>query len=349
MAEVLLRDGLTWRPLALAVGLLLASTMLWRRTHPLLMVALAFGTLILVDVISLVATGIPLSPYTGGVVLILVFALTRWADTPESFIGLAVVVLGWALAVVTDASSIEEAIGGALVLLLAAALGLATRYRAVIRDQQFEQIRSRERESLARELHDVVAHHVSAIAIQAQAGRFLASASDTEGAVRALTVIEHEASRTLVEMRAMVGALRRTTDAPDLSAPRTMDDIEAMATPVGSTAPVVEVERRGELGALGTSVPAALHRVVQEAITNARRHARRPTLIHVLLDGGARDVEVTVTDDGEPAPPGPMTPGYGLVGMTERVTMLGGTLTAGPLPGGGWRVHATIPWTGVRS
>lgn len=96
--------------------------------------------------------------------------------------------------------------GGVMVVELAVVL---VRYRRVVRTQRFERVRSHEREMLARELHDTVAHHVSAIAVQAQAGRFLAGSRDLDGAAKALEVIEGEASRTLAEMRAVVGPLRR--------------------------------------------------------------------------------------------------------------------------------------------
>ncbi len=348
VAETLIRDDMTWPVASLAVGLLLASMMVLRRRRPfiaIVVIVCAFG---LLDVAATAMTGTPISLYAGGFVLVLVYSLPRWADTLGTIIGMGLVALLWASSVTTDVAGFEEAIGGALVLLLAAALGLAMRYRAIIWTQQVEHIRSLERESLARELHDTVAHHVSGIAVQAQAGRVLASAGDVAGAVGALGIIEQEASRTLIEMRSMVTTLRREAGTPNPSLPHGVDDIVAMATPGGSMMrPVVEVELHDDLETVRPAVLTAIHRVVQEAVTNARRHAH-PTRIHVLLDAGPREVRATVTDDGESLSSAARPPGYGLVGMTERVTLLGGSLRAGPLPEGGWQVEAVIPRDGGR-
>ncbi len=288
VAEVLLRDDMAWRLPALTTGLLLASTMLFRRTHPLAAVVVASGSFVLLNATYLVVTGAPFSLYAGGFILVLVHSLIRWADTLGATIGMGVVALLWGAAVATDASTVEEAVGGALVLLLAAALGLAMRYRSVIWAQKVEHIRSQERESLARELHDTVAHHVSGIAIQAQAGRVMASSGNTDGALRTLETIEQEASRTLAEMRSMVRALRRHAVAPDPSVPHGVDDIMALATPAGATMrPVIEVEQHGDFDTVGPTILMALHRVAREAVTNARRHGR-PALVHVLLNGRGR-------------------------------------------------------------
>lgn len=347
VAEVFLRDAMVWRPLALAVGMLLAATMLWRRAHPLAAVTIAFGTFMVLDVASIVTAGAPFSPYAGGFVLVLVYSLLRWASTAHATVGVGVALITWMVSVIADAAGTEAAVGGALVLLFAATLGVSMRYRAIILAQQFEHVRSRERESLARELHDTVAHHVSAIAIQAQAGRLLASSHDIDGAAETLRVIEHEASTTLKEMRSMVGALRRDGSIPDLFSSHGLADIDDMATTEDpSDGPVIEVERRGDLADLRSALQAALYRVAQESITNAQRHARRPTRIHVLVDGGRQDVRLAITDDGERISPSAVASGYGLVGMAERVALLGGSLHAGPLPEGGWRVEATIPRSG---
>lgn len=102
---------------------------------------------------------------------------------------------------------------------------------------------------------------------------------------------------------------------------------------------------RGELADLPPAVEGALFRVAQESVTNARRHARRATRVEVDVHGCAREVRLTVTDDGA-RPAAVRAGGYGLVGMTERVGLLGGTLEAGPGPERGWMVRATLPRTG---
>ncbi|MEJ2856003.1 MULTISPECIES: sensor histidine kinase [unclassified Saccharothrix] len=340
MGEVVVRDGWVWRLLGLVAGAVLAFTMLWRRVRPLAAVGVGFGGLMLVDLAAILSGGEAFSLNAGMFVVVLVYSLFRWGTGRQAAIGLAIVLLEWLVVVTTDFPGVTYAAGGLVVLLFPAALGVLVRYRRIVRTQRVERVRFEEREMLARELHDTVAHHVSAIAIQAQAGRFLAGSRDLDGAAKALEVIEGEASRTLAEMRSMVGSLRRGT--PEVFAQRGVADIEGLAA-AGDEGLRIEVERCGDLDGLRPSVEAALYRVAQESITNAKRHARHATRVHVLVEGGADTVRLSVTDDGERGLSNSRVPGYGLVGMAERVTLLGGTLEAGPGPDHGWTVHAVIP------
>ena len=212
--------------------------------------------------------------------------------------------------------------------------------------REIDQVKLRERQQLARELHDTVAHHVSAIAIQAQAGRTVAAARP-DAAVRALEVIEEEASRTLAEMRTMVGVLR-DGDEPDRAPQRGVADIERLARDAAH-GPRVDVELSGELDALRPSVEAAMYRLAQEAITNATQHARHATRIDVHVAGEEDCVRLTVCDDGDAGSADRSQSGYGLVGMAERAALLGGTLEAGPGPGKGWTVNAVLPRAGAGS
>lgn len=343
LVEVVVRDDVAWRPVALAVGITLALATLWRRTRPLAMVALAFGAFLVVDLATLVAASEPVVLYAGGAVVVLVYSLFRWGRPRQVVAGLALVLVEWAAAVATEAGSVTDAAGGLAVLLFAAALGVAVRYRRIARTQQLDGVRLRERAMLARELHDTVAHHVSAIAIQAQAGRVHTASRDLDGAAAALAVIEAEASRSLAEMRSMVGALRRVDHAAEPVTQRGVVDIEDLATAHGASGPRIDVERRGDLDDLRPSVQAALYRVAQEGVTNARRHARQGSSVHVLVAGDTDTVAVSVSDDGERGGSTPRLPGYGLVGMAERVGLLGGSLEAGPRPDHGWTVRASIP------
>ncbi|HEX6352542.1 sensor histidine kinase [Actinophytocola sp.] len=336
LVEAIVRDDV----FTVAFGLTFGITMLWRRTRPLAMVVLGFGVFAVGDLGSVLVTGEPFYSYAGLFVVVLVYSLYRWGTSRQAAIGSAVVLLAWLVSVTTDFPGVADAAGGLVLLLLPAALGVVVRYRRIVRTQRFEQVRFQERELLARELHDTVAHHVSAIAIQAQAGQFLAGTQDLDGAAKALAVIEEEASRTLAEMRAIVGSLR----AAPVPAQRGVADIEGLATADGS--PRIDVEQRGDLGDLRPSVQAALYRVAQESITNAKRHARHATRVHVLVTGDTEHVRLSVSDDGERGLPTARAPGYGLVGMAERVSLLGGTLEAGPGPDHGWTVHATIPRQG---
>jgi len=346
VAEALLRNDVVWRPVAPVVGLVLALATLWRKTRPLAMVALGFGTFLAVDLASAFTEDVRFSLYAGASVVVLVYALFRWGTGREAAIGSVIVFAEWVVSVTTDMTGATDAIGGLVVLLFAAALGVAIRYRRIVRSQQFERVRFHERDMLARELHDTVAHHVSAIAIQAQAGQVLAISGDLGGAAEALAVIDEEASRTLTEMRSVVGTLRRGHDSPTMSIPRSVADIQHLATADGAPGPRIEVECRGDLNDLRPGVQAALFRVAQESVTNAKRHARHATRVRVLVAGDRETVRLGISDDGDRVSPGPRPSGYGLAGMEERVTLLGGTLEAGPDPDHGWTVRATIPQTG---
>ena len=219
-------------------------------------------------------------------------------------------------------------------------LGALVRFWTTARTREIDQVRLREREQLARELHDTVAHHVSAMVVRAQAGRVVAP-SDPAAAVDALRVIEEEGSRTLAEMRTMVGALRDRDDA-ELTPQNGVADIERLARNVGDE-PRVHVGLAGDLDELSPTVGSATYRIAQESVTNALRHARNATRIDVQVVGEQEVVRLTVRDDGDQVHRPDVSAGYGVVGMTERAALLGGTLEAGPGLDHGWVVDALLP------
>ncbi|MFN8168640.1 MAG: histidine kinase [Candidatus Nanopelagicales bacterium] len=343
VVESLLRPDMPWRPVGWLEIAVLAYALLHRRTEPLRMCLLAFGTLVVVDTVALVAGVVgPVSPYSAAFVLVLVYALYRWGSGREVILGSAAALVAAGVGFVRDRSGIGDVALGLVVLALPAALGAVVRFRAAARARDVEQARLREREQLARELHDTVAHHVSAMVVRAQAGRVLAATSP-EAAVEALGIIESEGSRTLAEMRSMVGALR-DRDAAQL-APRTgIADLAGLAR--DDAEPRVEVTTSGDLR-VSPAVDAAVYRIAQESVTNALRHARRASLVLVQVDGGPDGVRVRVTDDGEHVAARGQD-GFGIVGMTERATILGGTLDAGPGAARGWTVSALLPREAAR-
>jgi signal transduction histidine kinase len=277
--------------------------------------------------------------------LLLPYALLRWGAGREIVPGMIMMLSVAVLSTVTGNSDIGETVAGIVILLFPAELGAVIRYQATSRLRRADQIRLREREQLARELHDTVAHHVSAIAIQAQAGRTVA-ATDPDAAMRALEAIEEEASRSLAEMRAMVGVLRSDEKA-DLAPQRGIADIERLAHSAGD-APRISVALSGDLDDLTPSVEAAIYRLAQESITNARRHARHVTNVGVEVVGDASRVRLTVRDNGDASLLGAdSVDGYGLEGMAERARLLGGTFEAGPSTDRGWTIDAVLPKTGV--
>jgi signal transduction histidine kinase len=338
--EATLREDVVWRPVAVVFAVWLSVLPMWRRTRPLAMVALGFGAMILLQVASLVAAPRePVGLYTGAVVLVLVYALPRWGSGREVVLGGVVILAAFALSVVTDDTPAVDQVVGFAFLLLPALIGASVRFRATARERQLEGVRSRERERLARELHDTVAHHVSAMVIRAQAGRVVAG-TDPAAAVEALEGVEEEGARTLEEMRAMVAALRDGGAGAELAPPAGLLDLERLVRAPGGHLRV-DLGLDGELDALPPAVDAAVYRIVQESVTNAMRHAVDATEVVVRVTGEPQTVRVTVRDDGARAGRG--RDGYGLAGLRERAVLLGGELWAGPGADQGWRVEAELP------
>jgi len=339
--EAIFRADVPWRPLATVVALLVIPALLWRRTHPLLATVVGFGGGAMVLQIPTFFGGVDeVGLNTMACVLLLPYSLYRWASGREALIGTAIVAVPVTLGLAAT-ENVGDLIGGAMVVVASFALGAAMRYRAVARQREVQQVRTLERGDLARELHDTVAHHVSAIAIQAQAGRAVA-ATDPAAALEALAVIEAEASQTLSEMRTMVRVLRdgETADAVpvEYGPQRGIGDLDELTR----MSPLVQVQCVGDLADLPQPVEVSVYRICQEAVTNAIRHALYPTKVSVEVRGEAGVVRLRVHDDGEAARPA-TTMGYGLLGMAERAKLLGGVCQAGPDPAGGWTVEASLP------
>lgn len=333
-AESIFRPDVPWRTLATVVALLVLPVLLWRRTHPLLATAIGFGGAMVLH-IPTVVDGVEVGLFSMVGVVLLPYALYRWASGPEALIGTAIVAVPAGIGLAA-AETVGDMIGGATFLAASFALGAAMRYRAVARQREVQQVRTLERGELARELHDTVAHHVSAIAIQAQAGRAVA-ATDQAAALEALAVIEAEASRTLYEMRTMVRVLR-DGEAVDYAPQRGISDLDELTR----MSPLVQLHRSDDLAGLSQPVQVAVYRICQEAVTNAIRHALNATTVSVEVTGGSGVVQLRVHDDGAAARPSTNV-GYGLLGMAERAKLLGGSCQAGPDPAGGWTVEATLP------
>jgi signal transduction histidine kinase len=233
----------------------------------------------------------------------------------------------------------------------AVAIGLVLREIDTRRRAAVEDIRSAERMELARELHDVVAHHVTGIVVAAQAAAVVARTSPDD-VDRALAAIEHAGTDALTAMRRMVGVLRG-------------QDTEGARTPGAELAEVRTLVHRFDPDArlvrlttdpglehavLPPGVAATGYRVVLEALTNVRRHAPHVGTVEVDVRIREEALLVSVCNDGVPPAPvsGRVGGGFGLVGMNERVTALDGTLAAGPTAPGVWTVSARLPLRGAR-
>jgi signal transduction histidine kinase len=341
ITELAFRPEVRAEPWLGIVFVLALGVALWlRRTSPSTVVLLMFGAASVVSLVSLAGVVEPPLLHSTAWILVLPYALVRWGSGREIAVGVPVILGSAVLGAVADFTGVADLIAGFVILLFTCAIGATVRYRTHARLREVDQAKLQEREQLARELHDTVAHHVSGIAIQAQAGRAVA-ATHPEKAVTALEVIEEAASRTLDELRAIVGLLRDGTE-PDLAPQPGIADLDRLGA-AASERPTVDVELVGDLDGLSPALEAAIYRIAQESITNAVKHSRHATRIHVHVAGDDDAVRLTVRDDGEGRTVDRHAVGYGLIGMTERASLLGGTLDAGPGEGRGWTVEAALP------
>jgi len=341
LLEGALREDLPLRPLELAVALAITATLALRTTRPFLAIAVALGLANGLTCVSLATGHAELGLATGALLLLHPYALLRHGSGREVAMGLGLILATYAFsAFAGKLHGAEEAIGSLVVLLFPAALGASVRFRDRAHRRDVEHTQLRERQMLARELHDTVAHHLAAIAIQSQAARAVLT-KKPEAAATALGAIESEASRALAELRGLVGALR--DDAPAALGPQAgLEAIETLAREAGEH---VHFEQLGALGPIAPAVELALHRIARESLHNAAKHARGVSRIDVSLRAEGESVRLRVADDGERT--GTVHGGgFGLVGMKERASLLGGTLEAGPLPTRGWSVEAVLPRLG---
>ena len=208
--------------------------------------------------------------------------------------------------------------------------------QAIIADQAVDLERIR----IARELHDVVAHHVSAMGVQAGAARRVMS-RDAEQAEQSLRLVESSAREAIDELRAMVTTLRSdgSTNAPL----PTLAELDALIDHAAQNGQRVTLERIADLPPVSPAAELTLYRVAQEGLTNARKHAGDRATVIVRLRGVEDGIELEVSDSGRAGMQHSNGTGHGLVGMRERVQAVGGRLEHGPKSGGGWMVRAWVP------
>jgi signal transduction histidine kinase len=227
----------------------------------------------------------------------------------------------------------------------AVTVGLLLRARNAQRERARATIRQQVRLEMARELHDVLAHHITGMLVQAQAGSLVAD-QDPAAARSALVAIEDTGAEAMRSIRDLVAYLRDGAE----TVPVTRFALDPLVEPCRGQGIQVDTEVTGDVDELTTEVATTLHRLVQESVTNVLKHGHdvHKVVVEVLV---AEKVSLRVLDDGIAHGHGlfPMPAGFGLIGMRERVEARGGTLTAGPLPGRGWEVRATLPRTGSRA
>lgn len=201
-----------------------------------------------------------------------------------------------------------------------------------------------ERRRIAREMHDVVAHTISVIAVQAAAGREIVHANPDK-AEEIFARVESAGRESLTELRRMLGVLR---DSPDdvtasLSPQPGIDDIAAAVDESVGSGVATELTVHGPRRAVGPGVGLAAYRIVQEALTNVRRHAGPSAHASVRICFDTVSLAIEIVDDGTGPAASPSGGGHGVIGMRERVEIYGGTFMAGHHPGGGYLVRAVLP------
>ena len=344
--------GRPYEPLAWGLLVLSAAGLLLRRRS-----AVAALVATAVPVWVYLALGYPRGPIYLAVISALIGALAR-GRRMAAWVALAVgyPMFVWVAPLVAGQPPPQPAtaVGTAAWLVACAAiveLVKSRRERAVeFRRTRAEESRRRageQRMAIARELHDVLAHHISLISVQAGVALHLMD-EQPEQARTALTAIRQASRESLGELRSVLELLRHGADGADGAdgAPRApapgLDALDALVERTSAAGLPVTVEVTGAARPLPAAVGLAAYRIVQEALTNVTRHAGRPVTATVRLDYAPDQLTVEVTDDGPGAEDTSGT-GSGLLGMAERAAALGGQLDAGPRPGGGFRVAARLP------
>ena len=217
-------------------------------------------------------------------------------------------------------------------------------YSASLRERSLREALSGQRLQIARELHDIVSHAMSVVAVQAGVGSHLITTRPDEAA-KSLRAIEDTARAALSETRSLLSVIRDDDyDLASRSSIPGLDDLQALVRRVTDAGQPVTLRMEGQPRALPQSLELSLYRVVQEALTNVVRHATQPATATVVIRYDDEGVVVEVTDDGHgTGNKHGHSGGHGLAGMRERVSLLGGELSAGPRAGGGYQVVARLP------
>ncbi|MEU1791568.1 histidine kinase [Streptomyces sparsogenes] len=219
----------------------------------------------------------------------------------------------------------------------------------VERDQQARLAAAAERARIAREMHDIIGHHLSVITGLADGGSY-AARKNPERATQALEAIGDTSREALGELRKLLGMLRDATADPtqrpalaDLAPQPALADLDLLLGRVREAGLPVRATFSGPGAGLSPGLQLAVYRIVQEALTNTLKHAGPHASAELALAHTPHGVDLRITDTGLGTAPGLPDGGQGLAGMRQRAALYGGTLEAGPLPSGGWRVHAHLP------
>lgn len=335
----------------LAVGLCVPIS--FHRRFPLVATAFALASLLGFALLRY-------APYPGISVFAVLFAITLHSSRRSSFIALGASMAALLAALALQPAHVAQPSDWVSTLLLAAVAFLAAvnlrqrraRWAAV---QERAAMLEREREErdraavvaerlrIARELHDVVAHSMSLISVQAGVGRHVID-TDVSSARDALAVIEATSRTSLTEMRRLLGVLREGDETVGVTPAPGLDDLPALIAQTRRSGLGVTFDATGGPGELPPAVALTAYRIVQEALTNVIKHGG--PVAHVRVDRRVGEVILEVTDDGraDVTPRRAAGSGHGLVGMRERVALYGGQFVATGRPVGGFRVFASLPY-----
>jgi signal transduction histidine kinase len=338
------------RSLFVPLTLLVPLSLLWRVRYPLAVMALNIGAWVVIDLY----TPANEDPLTLAIALaIVVYSVGAHTRGRQAVVGAGLVAAMALLATFVDwnEGSVADLLGN--LIFFAGIFGgtwLAGRAIRRRRGRERDLILEREekaraavleeRTRIARELHDVVAHAISVIVLQARGARHALDAKPDD-ARSALDAIEHTAAQALAEMRRLLGMLRADEGDVALAPQPTLAQLETLVAHVRDAGLPVDVRVEGSPRELAPGVDLSAFRIVQEALTNALKHAG-PASAHVLVRYGDDALELEVADTGGAAVNG-AGGGHGLAGMRERVTVFGGELESGPRSEGGYVVRARLP------
>ena len=283
------------------------------------------------------------------------YALAVWTDTRQFVIGCGVFVASNAVSLLRPSSTLGNSVfftivPGLAILLARSAIrsrelradALASRAELLEREQELRthEALAEERARIARELHDLVAHNVSLMVVQAGVERHALGEEQTSTR-EALSSIETAGRQALTEARRLLGVLRRKDEHEELEPQPSVDRIDFLVEQVQRAGLPVALAIEGERVSLPAGLDLCAYRVVQEGLTNALKHAG-PAQADVVLRYGPNALDIEVSDNGRGSLNG-SSGGHGLIGMRERVALYDGTLETGPRAGGGFRVHARLP------
>lgn len=328
----------------------MTSAVGWRRVRPLMASAMAGGGLV-------AQTLAGDAEVVGGFIalLIVTYSVASYTSRNRALLGGLLIVIGVFVYPVMNRTSFADEVGNAVIFFGGWGLGRAVRARQLRaveaelrikvvewdREEALRAVVADERTRIARELHDIVAHGVSIMVLQAGAARQTVD-RDREGVKELLGIVEQTGRQALDEMHRLLGVLRRGDEDLALAPPATLAALDALLNDLRRTGLAVHCRVEGEPRALPASLDVSAFRIVQQALTNVVQHAHA-SCAEVVVGYEPDALRLMILDDGLDETSEGMPDRHGLVGMLERAELFGGAILAGPVAPHGWKVQARLP------